>query len=173
MSDLHSRFTPVWGIVSSGPAGIILEAPRDAKDGIGSALAVSDAELLTEGPVRITWEVTERWGGTEEWRGFWLMFPTTAGIAWVYPFAYYRPTRVGFEIGEVMGGKPEDQHIRATWADPNRVVHCDKGSALVRLEDDAIHIWALGRSTVSLPLGPRLLGLYCEGSVVKVRVERG
>jgi len=209
VSDLHARFTDVWGIVSSGPAGIILEAPRDAADGIGSALAVSDADLLAKGPVRVSWEVQERWGGEEDWRGFWLMFapPKDSALCfsqeraeellrkclgttgpnsdilwqrhaqetrkprWPHPMHYYRPTSRGFEIGEVTGGRPEDQKIRETWTgadedEPHMPAH-------VGFADGAIHITSMLRGTVSLPIGPRLLGLYVEGSRVAVRVERG
>ena len=173
MSDLHPRFTQAWGFVTYGSDGFLsLSAPRDAPDGIGSALAVSDEALLREGPVKITWELAERWGGAEDWRGFWLMFPPRAGWADTlpYPMAYYRPTLTGFEIGEVVNGTPAGQHIWATWTSDVRRL---REEVLVSQDAAAVHAWRSQGGTISLPIGPRLLGLYCEGSTVRVRVERG
>lgn len=91
-----------------------------------------------------------------------------------YPMHYYRPTPVGFEIGEVAGGAPADQHIWATWVTGLLVVsRFPATSAKIAASDGAVHIWSQDRGTISLPIGPRLLGLYCEACECRVRVERG
>ncbi len=157
----------VYGEVKRiGDAGIILAAPRDAPDGIGCALGL----MPWDGRYTIIeTELIESWG-SEGWRDFWLMFPLKSGS--LYPLAYFRCTALSAEWGEVHGGKPEDQEIIGSHA------HCSGASGRQRLlrisatEDTAHFGW--GEQTTSLRIRHTgRLGLYCEASIVKVKVTQG
>ncbi len=161
-----SHIETIYGEVKQiGDAGIILAAPRDAPDGIGCALGIMpwDGRYTV-----IETERIEAWRH-EPWADFWLMFPLKVGA--LYPLAYFRCTNTVAEWGEVKGGKPEDQIILGSFARPGLP---DRNSRLqISATDDKVHIgW--GEETLSLRLRHTgRLGLYCEASIVKVKVTQG
>ncbi len=156
----------IYGEVKQiGDAGIILAAPRDAPDGIGCALGLMpwDGRYTV-----IETERLEAWR-PEPWADFWLMFPLNVGA--LYPLGYFRCTNTRDEWGEVKGGKPEDQIVLGSFARP--VAPGRQRSLRISATDNTIHI-GRGEDTLSLRIcHTGRLGLYCEASIVKVRVTQG
>ena len=170
----------IWGSCEAvGEDTWELAAPKDTPDGIGSALAVWGEVPLVGSPVTIEWKLLERWGGEEEWRGFWLMFPNEI---LVWPAPYIIPKSNGWQRGYSNGPNPEDEIV----AETIRYHGCvdffgtRRRSLALSADGNALHIGVGGIVTMSIARSqfwpgmtwPPLLGLYCEASRVRVKVTK-
>ncbi len=161
------KATAMWGVVmQEGPNCWEIYPTPGAADGIGSAL------VLVEWPsqrAQVTAKLLERIGGTESWRGPWLMFGATPER--VYPAGYLRPDERGFvEFGKSYGGSPSDQRIVATVKaelEQSGVYRCDVSFDIDRVAIDGraghIGVFVVERSSP-------YLGLYCESSRVRFEI---
>jgi hypothetical protein len=176
----RGRLHTIYGNCTESDGVIRLEAARDAPDGIGCALCFMewDGSLL-----RLEVDRVERWR-SEPWADLWfvarehdwpldnLQTSLCSGsfVHWLYPLRYVRFTSDVWEMGEVLGGKKEDQRIHVTdkWADmrPGSQSHYH-----VSWEDGALHIGTVWWShTRSLTAPVCELGLYVEGCVCEIRL---
>lgn len=187
---------PIWGQVNQLDAQTWeLVAPRDTPDGIGSALAViGTVSQIVGQPLRVSWDEVEHWGGEEQWRSFWLMFPVNQRDVW--PVFYVRPSLQAIEVGWVMTKEPTSQVILESIKLPPSCVFVERVSLLVEGERLTLGVDVIAsdlqrKTKIYSPLGPMalrftlkgieipgfqiewppLVAAYCEASRVRVRVS--
>jgi len=172
-----------WGRVSQTGRVITLDADEEkAKggDGIGSVLTFVEWDGK---PLRLTVERTKVWR-PEPWADLWFV-ATEHGepAAWMrkpWPMRYLRFTSEVCEMGESRGPAREDQriHLTAKWWDLEGIdaVWDRQDGYRVSWSDGALHVDPLApnawEQTYSMPAPVCELGLYVEGCVCEVTVER-
>ncbi len=181
---------PIWGSVNQlGPDTWELVAPRDTPDHIGSVLAEYGPVPQVGAAVHFSWEpIGTAWGPDED-AGLWLML--LAGPGQCHPADYIRCHGQGFEHGRSMGGDKADQRIvrsltigEAQWASGVAVSHSVERVAPTGRVAEALFLsrwltmgsngWAnqtILRSELLTRHWPPVLGLYCEGRGLRVRVN--
>ncbi len=168
------NFRVLWGECEEVKPGTLeLRAPRDTPDGIGSCLVAVkwDGHAL-----RMETERVDSWR-PEPWADLWFMARESED-ADPWPMRYVRCTKVVGEIGESLGGRPEDQRIHMTFTHPE-VSHWSPEVVVretqyrVSHSGGALHVGALYGTTLSVPAPVCELLLYCEASVVRVTVAAG
>jgi len=157
----------IWGKATRDGDAVILESDPNPADGIGSALALMPWWRQT---ARVLATLLERVGGTETWRGPWLMFGCAPRR--VHPCGYLRLDERGFiEFGKSVGPNPADQQILATVTGPT----CEGGVYVcsVSYHTDRVAIDGRAGHIGSFVMGQPspFLGLYCEGSKVQFEVK--
>ncbi len=165
----------IWGQMKQEGAAVIIEPEPNPADGIGSALVLMPWEKQE---ARIEAMLLERMGGTENWRGPWLLFGCLPEK--VHPCSYLRLDERGFvEFGRVLGPEPEEQRIIATVPGQTTQFATEtRGEMpiyLIALSYHADRVAIDGRDGhigvfVTEQSSP-FLGLYCEGSRIKWEVE--
>ena len=169
----------LWGSAREVDGGIELESPKDAPDGIGSALLLVKWKPMQG--AHITTETPERWGGGEEWRGPWLF--VTGDPNFFYPAFYLRVYDGKIERGWSLGPTPEHQLIFDTTVAPVPA-EPDCWYLHARCDQNGLHIgtfdewWSsVTRAGINCATGtemawpPMWLGLYCEASRTRWVVE--
>ena len=162
----------LWGKFTVDGDALILEPEPNPADGIGSALALMPWRSQT---ARVQATLLARLGGTESWRGPWLLFGCRPKR--VHPCGYLRLDEWGFvEFGKVLGPKPSDQRIIATVAAAVYSKGGEHGAGIyacsISYHADRVAIDGLAGHIGSFVMGQPspFLGLYVEGSRVRFEV---
>ncbi len=159
-------FAPVWGEATVIADDII--QLRASEKGLAAGLVYVDWEHP-----ELTWGITTRriesWGGEEDWRGAWLLFPQRGD--YIHPCFYIRTQKGGYELGWCYG--PEAKHQRIVAFLPGDGLQGDYARFHFSHDGEFMHIsdrqyrgyYHTG------PLEPTL-GLYCEASEVVFMLEK-
>jgi len=154
----------VYGQIRQDGDAVVLVADRDAPDGIGCCLAFAPWNGRS---LRLQVDRLDAWR-EEPWADFWLV-ARQSSEANPYPMRYLRLRRAVCEVGEIRGPLPAHQHIHAT-ARLESVDDARPYRYWLSWRDRALHVWwPEARQTLSLVAPACELGLYCEGSIVRVR----
>ena len=177
----------LWGSAEEVNGQIELTAPRDAPDGIGSALVL--VKWKPGRGARVIAETLERYSGDEKWRAPWLYI--TADPKFFYPGFYMRPYNGKIERGWSLGPTPEDQLIFDT-TEAALIGRDSPWAVELRCDHEAFHIglftifagmskhdwWSsVTRAGINCATGtemawpPIWLGFYCEASRTRWLVE--